>query len=81
MLVQVRKGSQITIPSKIRKAMGIKEGDMLEVELQDKQLMLKPAKRKEVELKLVPAKELRNLVGIVSIGGDAVKDTEDLYNE
>lgn len=81
MLVQVKKKAQITIPLKIREAVGIDEGDMLDVEVKDKKIVLKPVKRKKAELKLVPASELRKLRGIFAIGGDAVKDTEDLYNE
>ncbi|MFQ5868228.1 MAG: AbrB/MazE/SpoVT family DNA-binding domain-containing protein, partial [bacterium] len=34
-LVQVREKAQITIPSKIRKALNIKEGDYLEAEVED----------------------------------------------
>lgn len=81
MLVQVKKKAQITIPLKIREAVGIDEGDMLDVEVKDKKIVLKPVKRKKVELKLVPTSELRKLRGIFAIGGDAVKDTEDIYNE
>jgi len=83
MLVQVKKKAQITIPLKIkiRKAVGIDEGDMLDVEVKDKKIVLKPVKRKKTELKLIPASELKKLRGIFAIGGDAVKDTEDLYNE
>lgn len=33
------------------------------------------------ELRTVSAKDLLKLSGIVSLGGDAVKDTEELYNE
>jgi len=36
---------------------------------------------KENELHTVSAKDLLKLSGIVRLGGDAVKDTEDLYNE
>lgn len=41
-LVQVREKSQITIPSKIRKALGIKEGDYLEVEAEGNKIVLIP---------------------------------------
>jgi len=41
-LVQVREKAQITIPSKIRKALGIKEGDYLEVEAEGNKIVLIP---------------------------------------
>jgi len=41
-LVQVREKAQITLPSKVRKALGIKEGDYLEVEVEDNKIVLIP---------------------------------------
>jgi len=41
-LVQVREKAQITLPSKIRKALGIKEGDYLEAEVEDNKIVLVP---------------------------------------
>lgn len=81
MLVHVKKKAQITIPLKIREAIGIAEGDILDVEVKDKEIVFKPVRRPKIKLKPVPASELKKLVGIFSIGGNAVKDTEDLYNE
>ena len=41
-LVQVREKAQITIPSKIRKALGIKKGDYLEAEVEDNKIVFVP---------------------------------------
>ena len=41
-LVRVREKAQITIPSKIRKALSIKEGDYLEAEVEDNKIVLIP---------------------------------------
>ena len=41
-LVQLREKAQITLPSKIRKALGIKEGDYLEAEVEDNKIVLVP---------------------------------------
>jgi len=41
-LVQVREKAQITIPSRIRKALGIKEGDYLEAEVEDNKIIFIP---------------------------------------
>ncbi|MCL4492096.1 MAG: AbrB/MazE/SpoVT family DNA-binding domain-containing protein [Nitrospirae bacterium] len=81
MLVQVKKKAQITIPLKVREAVGITEGDVLDIEVRNKEIILKPVHKAKIKLRPVPASELKKLEGIFSIGGDAVKDTEDLYNE
>jgi AbrB family looped-hinge helix DNA binding protein len=41
-LVQLREKAQITLPSKIRKALGIKEGDYLEAEVEGNKIVLIP---------------------------------------
>ena len=41
-LVQVREKAQIIIPSKIRKALGIKEGNYLEAEVENNKIVLIP---------------------------------------
>ena len=41
-LVQVREKAQITLPYKVRKALGIKEGDYLEAEVEDNKIVLIP---------------------------------------
>lgn len=41
-LVQVREKAQITLPSKIRKALGIKKGDYLEAEVEGNKILLIP---------------------------------------
>ena len=43
-LVKVKKHSQITIPNEIRKRLKIAEGDYLEIEEQNNELVLKPVK-------------------------------------
>jgi len=41
-LVQVREKAQITLPSKIRQALGIKQGDYLEAEVEGNKIVLIP---------------------------------------
>ncbi|MBF0466978.1 MAG: AbrB/MazE/SpoVT family DNA-binding domain-containing protein [Nitrospirae bacterium] len=41
-LVKVKNKFQVTIPTKIREAAHIKEGDLLEVVFQDKTIVFKP---------------------------------------
>jgi len=39
---------------------------------------VKEAKRKQ-RIKTISIEQLKNLIGVISIGGDAVKDTEKYY--
>ena len=41
-LIQVREKAQITIPSKIRKELGIKKGDYLEITKEDDRIVIIP---------------------------------------
>lgn len=41
-LIQVREKAQITLPSKIRKFLGIKEGDYLEAKVKKEGILLSP---------------------------------------
>ena len=41
-LIQVREKAQVTIPSKIRKELGIKKGDYLEVVKEDDRIVIIP---------------------------------------
>ena len=41
-LVQVREKAQITIPSRIRKELGIKKGDYLEIVKEDDKIVIIP---------------------------------------
>ena len=40
--VKVGKNGRITIPAEIRKTLGIKEGDILEIEVADGKIILRP---------------------------------------
>ncbi len=41
-LVKVKTKAQITLPLKVRRALGIEEGDYLQVEVQDNKIVLVP---------------------------------------
>ncbi len=41
-LIQVREKAQITLPSKVREVLGIREGDYLEAKVQKNGLLLSP---------------------------------------
>lgn len=44
MLLTVRKNAQITLPASIRRKAHVEEGDLLEAEVQDDVIILKPKK-------------------------------------
>lgn len=79
MLVHVKKKAQITLPLKVREAVGVMEGDMLDVTIKDNEIILTPVIKGRIKLKLVGMDILDKMTGAFSIGGDAVKDTEGLY--
>ena len=54
-LLQVRRNFQITIPAKLRQALGIKVGDYIDAELQDEAIVLKP--QEIIDLSLAKRKE------------------------
>jgi antitoxin PrlF len=51
-VTKVTRNYQITLPAEIRKALGIKEGELLEVELEGEKIVVKRLKRRRKTLKL-----------------------------
>jgi len=49
---KVTRNYQITIPAEIRKALGIREGEVLEVELENGKIIIKRPKKERKTLKL-----------------------------
>lgn len=43
-LIQVRKKSQVTLPQSVRRKLGIEEGDFLDVQVRDSELVLRVKK-------------------------------------
>lgn len=80
MLVHVKKKAQITIPSKIRESIGITEVDVLDVTVRKDEIVLKPVARKKIKVKYLDASILKKIKGIISVGGDALKDSESIYD-
>lgn len=76
-LVRVREKGQVTLPLDVRKRLGLRKGDLLEASVNDGRLVLAVVVRGEAALAPVaaPVYNLDGLVGIVSLGGDAVADS------
>ena len=80
MIVQLKKKSQITIPFKVRKALAIEDGDLLEVAVKDREIVLRPVVPRKRRLRLLDPGMLKNLEGILSAGGDSVRDSKAIYD-
>ena len=51
-VTKVTRNYQVTIPAEIRKALGIKEGELLEVKLEGDRIVLQRLRKKRKTLKL-----------------------------
>ena len=81
MIIQLKKKAQITIPLKVRKVFGIQEGDMLEVVVKGKEIVLRPMVPRKRRIKLLDPKVLKEMEGILSAGGDSARDSEAIYDQ
>jgi len=62
MKTKISKGFQTVVPREIRKKLGLEPGDSLEWEEKGEEVVVKPRKRKT----------LKDITGMISVGGDAV---------
>jgi AbrB family looped-hinge helix DNA binding protein len=62
MKTKISKGFQTVVPGEIRKKLGLEPGDSLEWQEKDGIVTVKPRKRRT----------LKDITGIISVGGDAV---------
>ena len=61
--VKVLRGGQITMPKALRRALEIKEGDVLEVELENHKVVLKPKALADKEQAWARLKQIMDKVG------------------
>lgn len=61
--VKVLRGGQITMPKSFRKALEIKEGDVLEVEMENHKVVLKPKALADKEQAWARLKQIMDKVG------------------
>jgi AbrB family looped-hinge helix DNA binding protein len=80
MIVQVKKKAQITIPLKVRKSVGIQEGDLLDVSVKGQAILLRPLPQQRSAIKLLDAGRLKEMEGILSAGGNALKDSKAIHD-
>lgn len=85
-LVQVKSKSQITLPQRVRKFLGIQEGDYLEVKIEKNAVVLKPKtildKLPMFELSLTGEAMLQEALNDVKAGRvKKFDDVNDLIND
>ncbi len=78
LVVALRTEGAVIIPKVLRERLGLQAGDLLEVEVRGADLVLRPRPIRRLALRGVPAATLDKLTGLVSLGGDAVKDKKRL---
>ena len=78
-VVALRTEGAVIIPKAIRDRLGLRGGDLLEVEVKGGDLVLRPRPITRLKLQGVPADSFDRLTGLVRLGGDAVKDKKRLY--
>lgn len=79
LLVPLRTEGAVIIPKVLRERLGLRAGDLLEVDVRGGDLVLRPRPVRRLELKGVPAESLDGLTGLVRLGGDAVKDKKRVH--
>lgn len=79
LVVALRTEGAVIIPKPLRDRMGLRPGDLLEVEVKGTDLILRPRPVRRMKLSGVPAASQDQLTGLVSLGGDAVRDKKRLY--
>jgi AbrB family looped-hinge helix DNA binding protein len=75
-LVRLKQRGQITLPLEIRKRLQLNEGDLFEVHVDERRVVLEPVVRSRPLPVWNPAEQLSELAGITSLGGNALEDTE-----
>jgi AbrB family looped-hinge helix DNA binding protein len=65
--VALREKGRITIPAEIRKALGLRKGDMLQLSTRHAEIILKPAK-------VVSAKEIRGIIGRFKVENEEIEE-------
>ena len=74
-LVKLREKGQVTLPREIRNQLGLQQGDVFEVSVDNDRIVLHLVVHHRERPAKVPLQLLGGLVGMVTLGGDAVKDS------
>ena len=73
-VIRMREKGQVTLPLEVRKQLGLHQDDLLEASVQDGRIVLQLVVRRGGGPIPAPVDRLEGLIGLVSLGGDAVAD-------
>ncbi len=83
-VVKILRHGQITLPKEIRKILGVEEGDLLELRLEDTRVFLKPKVLVDKQTVLSEAGEIKIKEAIKAIEKEEIKEfdnVDDLIRE
>jgi len=83
-VVKILRHGQITLPKEIRKILGVEEGDLLEVGLEDSRVFLQPKVLVDKQTVLSEAGEIKIKEALEALKKKEVKEfdnVDDLINE
>jgi len=75
-IVRVKQKGQVTMPNGVRELLSLREGDLLRVTMEGRRIVLEPIVQGRAVAVPFDVRRLDGLVGVASLGGDAVKDAE-----
>lgn len=78
-IVALRTEGAVIVPKAVREQLGLRPGDLLEVEVREGNVILHPRPMGRLVLSGVPAESANALLGALSLGGDALEDKRRLY--
>lgn len=79
LVVALRTEGAVIIPKALRERLGLRAGDLFEVDIKGGDVVLHPRPVGRLVLHGVKAAAVDKLVGMVSLGGDSVEDKKRLY--
>ena len=77
--VALRTEGAIIIPKMLREGLDLRPGDLLDIEVQGRNIILRPRPAGRLLLRGVPVVAQDSIVGAVRLGGNAVTDKKRLY--
>jgi AbrB family looped-hinge helix DNA binding protein len=79
LLVAIRTEGAIILPKLLRDRLDLRPGDLLEIKVQGKDIVLHRRPAGRLILRGVNASSQKTIAGAVRLGGDSVKDKKRLY--
>ena len=79
LVVSIRTEGAIILPKKLRTQLDLRPGDLLELEVRGKEIILHPRPAGRLLLRGVAAVSQETISGGLQLGGDSVKDKKRLY--